>query len=868
MIHVNNRFIYNIIVSILFTTLCLTTIAGEIEESVEGERLFNNGMNAYQQGKTHEAIQLLKLAIPQLIRDLGVYAHNTLAAITNLALIYSVSGNHEKALILQEKILKIYKEKYKHDDTDTLIAMNNLAVSYDKLGQYDKAITLKKQVFQLRRAKFGEADPRTLSAMSNLAISYGHLEQHDEALALREKTLALQRSTIGENHRDTLNSMNNLAVTYSNLHLYQKALILNKQTLQLMQINLGEDDPDTLMSMNNLAATYSDLGFHEEALELNKKTFDLRRKKIGEDHPETLSSISNLAISYGDLKQYNQALSLKKLVLDKLRKKLGENHPDTLAALNNLANTYRDLGEYDKADSLVSRIVDGFEKIRNLPNFSIEHRQSIFIKYVNLYQYYTRWYATANRLEEAFNIGDLSKARTLTDNIRLQSALRSLPEIEQIRLQSSYTQAQFLQDQLENSNEANFIIFQQRNIEAHNIAHAKLLADLQSRFPKYTKLTTLQPATVADAKKLLRESEVFISYLIDSKERMQVFVLQANGTVNWVDLGKFPDYAKSIASYRELIHNKASIIELEKQQKYWHEKLITPILPFIKNANHWIISPDKDLALFPLDTLPDVVNHNVSLVQSFTVYSLLKQREIEYSKIQYPEELFAMGNPVYSEGWTPERGEEGKSIISYPSIAAEQHAMNQKLWRNLLASGYELNTIAKMFNHSKNYQGLDASEKNLQDMNASGQLKNYRYLLFSTHGYLAQHAALSALVLSRKNNPEGIDGYVTASEWPLYDLRSDLTVLSACYTGTGKTQAGESVMGLPYALFVAGNKNTLLTLWKVDDEATAYFMERFFSRLKSGISQHEALSQTKQEFVKETAWKHPRFWAAFVLYGA
>ena len=98
-------------------------------------------------------------------------------------------------------------------------------------------------------------------------------------------------------------------------------------------------------------------------------------------------------------------------------------------------------------------------------------------------------------------------------------------------------------------------------------------------------------------------------------------------------------------------------------------------------------------------------------------------------------------------------------------------------------------------------------------------------------------------------------------------MKSDLTVLSACDTGVGRTQAGESVMGLPYALFVAGNKNTLLSLWPVDDDATAEFMRRFFTKLKAGTSQPDALRQTKQEFRQHPEWSDPRYWAAFVLYG-
>jgi len=68
-------------------------------------------------------------------------------------------------------------------------------------------------------------------------------------------------------------------------------------------------------------------------------------------------------------------------------------------------------------------------------------------------------------------------------------------------------------------------------------------------------------------------------------------------------------------------------------------------------------------------------------------------------------------------------------------------------------------------------------------------------------------------------------------------------------------------------LFVAGNKNALLSLWPVDDDATAEFMRRFFTKLKAGTPQPDALRQTKQEFRQHPAWSDPKYWAAFVLYG-
>jgi len=92
-------------------------------------------------------------------------------------------------------------------------------------------------------------------------------------------------------------------------------------------------------------------------------------------------------------------------------------------------------------------------------------------------------------------------------------------------------------------------------------------------------------------------------------------------------------------------------------------------------------------------------------------------------------------------------------------------------------------------------------------------------------------------------------------------------VLSACDTGLGKVVQGEGVMGLPYALFVAGNKNTMLSLWPVADESTAQFMTAFFGRLQKGATQAAALNDTKREFIAGSRYDQAIFWAPFLLYG-
>ena len=86
---------------------------------------------------------------------------------------------------------------------------------------------------------------------------------------------------------------------------------------------------------------------------------------------------------------------------------------------------------------------------------------------------------------------------------------------------------------------------------------------------------------------------------------------------------------------------------------------------------------------------------------------------------------------------------------------------------------------------------------------------------------------------------------------------------------TREIRAGEGVYGLKRAIAVSGARSSLLSLWKVDDRATAAFMRSYYKKLKAGLGRAEALSSTQEEFRNHRIpmWRHPYVWAAFQLSG-
>ena len=86
---------------------------------------------------------------------------------------------------------------------------------------------------------------------------------------------------------------------------------------------------------------------------------------------------------------------------------------------------------------------------------------------------------------------------------------------------------------------------------------------------------------------------------------------------------------------------------------------------------------------------------------------------------------------------------------------------------------------------------------------------------------------------------------------------TELVVLSACESGLGKAENGEGVYGMRRALALAGAQKSTGESVGVDDDATAYFMESFYTKLKEGKGKAESMKETKLEMRSIEMWENP-----------
>src|SRR6185436_8016971 len=96
----------------------------------------------------------------------------------------------------------------------------------------------------------------------------------------------------------------------------------------------------------------------------------------------------------------------------------------------------------------------------------------------------------------------------------------------------------------------------------------------------------------------------------------------------------------------------------------------------------------------------------------------------------------------------------------------------------------------------------------------------------------------------------------------------DMVILSACDTARGKLSAGEGIIGMTWAAFIAGAPTTVASQWKVESSSTTELMLEFHRQLLSGkVSKAEALRRAQLKLLRSTKYKHPSYWAPWVLMG-
>jgi CHAT domain-containing protein len=148
----------------------------------------------------------------------------------------------------------------------------------------------------------------------------------------------------------------------------------------------------------------------------------------------------------------------------------------------------------------------------------------------------------------------------------------------------------------------------------------------------------------------------------------------------------------------------------------------------------------------------------------------------------------------------------------------------------------------------------------------TAELGRYGVIHLAAHGVIDDENWWRSALLMTPAPRDGEDGFLTTLEIAELDLAARLVVLSGCGTGAGRLFGGAGIKGLSGAFLRAGAELVLVSLWSVDDRATAVFMGEFYRRLSEGDPPVRALARAKT-WMMGAGYRDPVYWAPFVLIG-
>ncbi|MHC5011286.1 MAG: CHAT domain-containing protein [Planctomycetota bacterium] len=263
--------------------------------------------------------------------------------------------------------------------------------------------------------------------------------------------------------------------------------------------------------------------------------------------------------------------------------------------------------------------------------------------------------------------------------------------------------------------------------------------------------------------------------------------------------------------------------------------LIDP-LDLGEDTRRLLVSPDGAVAYLPLAALAEGLE--VAYLPSATTYGLLRRE-----RGRRGNGVLALGDPTYDTRVDPAATasvRSGLTLFPLPSTRAEALSIG-----DVVLLGDEATEAGFRYSVAKR--------------------ERWRAVHLACHGVVdTERPTLSALALTTAGND---DGFLTALDVLRLHVPADLVVLSACDSGRGRIFAGEGVLGLMRAFLFAGSPRVVVSLSKVDDEATGVLMQRFYELWEAGASTASALAGAQAHVRSHPRWAHPHYWAGWALWG-
>ncbi|ACK65614.1 TPR repeat-containing protein [Rippkaea orientalis PCC 8801] len=851
-------------------------------EVLRGEAEFLSmlgGLEYHRIGEYQKAIEVYQqeLKLRKIMGDKPDEAE----ALVNIADILNKQGKKQDAINFLNQALEIQRQlKTLPKEAETLLTLGDVYLS---LGAYESSL----ESYQKALSIFNKIGDRSnaINAFQSIGSVYKELKNYPEALKFYQQALSLSKST-GNCHYEA-SSQYTISRTYLDLGDYQNAIKVGNEALQLSEkLGIIEYKFARQAKVNDtLAKIELKQNNYPKALELAQKAKNLGKQSGSGDLEAHF--LTTIAETYEASKQPEQAIQTYQEQLT-LYRTLGL-QPEQSQTLYNLAKLERTQGSLLNALNSINEAINIIETIRKdvaspeLRTSFFATKQDYYELKINLLMELHQKDPTKGYDAQAFDTSERSRARTLLELLNEANAdikqgvdLNLLEQEKSLQYKLAALDKNWVELLNKNPTEQQKQDLQQQRKSLFS-QYQDIQAQIRAKSPKYAALTQPQPLTLTQVQQqVLDENSVLLQYSL-GEERSYLWVV-TKGQLNSYELPPKKSIELLAKDLRDaILYDKDNPEIIAQSSAKLSEVILAPATQNL-TKKRLIIVADGILNYIPFSVLSV---SNQSLISQYKLSNLPSSSSIAIIRQETktrkpaPKTLAILADPIFSLNdervkspqTSPSR--QNNTDLSVIALKSSVRALgDDNTLPRLPGTRTEAQAILPLFPESQRISAFD-SQANIA-FASNPQLSQYRFVHFATHGiFNSESPELSGVVLSlvdAKGN--SVNGFLRLNEIFNLNLPVELVILSACETGLGKEVKGEGLVGLTRGFMYAGSPRVLVSLWKVDDQATAEMMTRFYRlMLQKKMSPVDALREAQLQMQQETEWKSPYYWGAFLVQG-
>jgi CHAT domain-containing protein len=803
-----------------------------------------------------------------------------------------------------KELSSLYIQLGKYSDTDRLL--NKLIPEYERLfgfnsirlieplvdkgrillakGDYTEAEKIASRANGLAVKVYGDNSTKTAPTQKLAADIYYTLGDFDKAEDNVTKAISSQEKQFGRSHIEVAKSLSQLAlIKFYKGDNKQQVEKLMLESRDIMASKLGKDNPQYAEILKNVAVLYISERRFDIAFNSLTVAEGIWRAKTGTKNNINAASIYTLTGDvYYQQKNYKKAEEFYTKAKDLYEKFFSATHPEYVKVLSKLSKVYYMQKDYKRSKRLIEESLNNYEGFIKQYFPALSEREKA--KYWNTIKGDFEFYNTLafGNLEDfkdltgkVYNYQLLTKALLLSSSIKIRERiLNSTDEQLKAKYSTWIQKKELLTLALSMSPEQ--LAENTINPAALQSEVEGLEKDLSQQSEIFSQSFENKRTTFEDVKKSLKPNEVALEMV-----RYRYFNHSFTDSVIYAGLYVRNEFSKPkvvimrdgqkmetryFKFYRNAITGK--IADNISYDVYWK-----PIVDEIGQASTIFLSADGVYNQINLESIPTPDNRYIIDNSNIVLVSNTKDiyfRKIK-SRVSASENTASMfGNPTFYLTASAE----GNPISALPGTEKEidqlQFMLKQKGW------------------NSTEYVEKLATEEKIKEMNSP------KIFHIATHGLYRPSAPVTlekelegseALMTQNPLMRTGLllkgagdlldktnynynmeNGILTAYEAMSLNLdKTDLVVLSACETGLGDLEAGEGVYGLQRAFLVAGAKVLIMSMFKVDDDATQKLMLKFYQKWLNSNNLRQSFIDAKKEL--RTEYPEPIYWGAFMMIG-